>query len=113
LNDIRDAMVENAPRAAVAADDDGEGVECAIDAGNGVIAGDDRPLFGGESDIAAGGCWIYLSMKNFSFDKWPLLSANLWPKLRKSFSTNIMNPRLDTGGEYPRKCDNTDPDRFD
>ena len=43
-------MLENAPLAVAAADDDGKGAECAIVAGNWEGAGEDRPLLGGESD---------------------------------------------------------------
>ena len=56
------------------------------------MEGDDRPLVGGDSDTLEGVGGIHLSMKNFSFERCPLLLANMCPKLRKSFSTSIMKP---------------------
>jgi hypothetical protein len=118
--EIRDAMLEKAPRATAAAEDEGEGVEWTTVAGKGVMAGDERPLEGGESvctggvDWTDGGGWTYLSIKNFSFERCPLLKANRYPKLRKSFSTNTMKPLLAHSiVGYLQKYDNTDPDRFD
>jgi hypothetical protein len=95
FNEIRDAMLEIAPRAAAAAEEaDGDGVEWTTVGGKG-IDGDDRPLEGGDSDgsFSGGGVgWTYLSMKNFSLDRWPERFANMCPKLRKSFSTSTMKP---------------------
>ena len=55
FSDIREAMLENAPLAAAAADDEGEGVECTIVEGNCEgTAGDDRPLLGGDSEGTGG-----------------------------------------------------------
>ena len=66
-------MLENAPRAAAAAEEEaeGDGVEWTTVGGND-IDGDDRPLEGGDSEggLSGGGVGCtYLSMKNFSLDK--------------------------------------------
>jgi hypothetical protein len=100
FSEIRDAMLENAPRAAAAADAEaeGEGVEWTIVAGKG-IEGDDRPLEGGDSEgaFSGGGVgWTYLSMKNFSLERCPDRFANICPKLKKSFSTNTMKPNVNS-----------------
>ena len=51
FNEIREAMLDNAPLAAAAADDDGDGMECTTVAGNCEgTAGEERPLLGGESE---------------------------------------------------------------
>lgn len=54
FKDIREAILDRAPLAAAAVDDEGEGVECTIVDGNEEMAGDDRPLDGGESETIWG-----------------------------------------------------------
>lgn len=55
FNEIREAILDNAPLAAAAADDDGDGMECTTVAGNCEgTAGEERPLLGGDSEGICG-----------------------------------------------------------